>query len=171
MIFLTGLPGAGKSSVGSELATRLGREFIDLDERIVASAGLSIPEIFQRHGESGFRRLEAAELCKVARGEQAVVALGGGTLMDSDNLRWAKSRGTLVYLAAPIDLLCERLGSPDGRPLFNGATTREAVRSTLRDLWNARRESYERADVVVWSGVTSSIERVAAQIAERLAER
>ena len=121
MILLLGFMGSGKSAVGRELAQRLGWPFADLDERIAAAEGCSIPEIFERQGEEAFRRAEQRELRGVLASFPAssVVALGGGTFVQPGNAELIEQAGALtVWLDAPLELLRERC-LPEGgtRPL------------------------------------------------------
>ncbi len=128
MIFLYGAPASGKSTLGAQLAERLGAPFLDLDAQIVAHAGRSIPEIFATEGELAFRDLESATLQKViaTAPSNAVVALGGGTLLRDANRAAVESVGTVFCLATPADdELARRLGLAAGsRPLGNKARER-----------------------------------------------
>ncbi|MBI5058280.1 shikimate kinase [candidate division KSB1 bacterium] len=168
IVFLTGMPGSGKSSAGRELARVMARPFCDLDELIVEQAKLTIPEIFSSRGESAFRAVETAALETALERTEAVIALGGGTLIAPHNLELVRDRGVLVYLAAPIEVLCRRLGTASGRPLVEGLVSGDDIRRKLEALWRARRATYESAHVVVWSGTTSSLEQVVKQISERI---
>ena len=122
MVFLVGFMGSGKTSVGRDVAERLGCAFIDLDERIERAAGCSIAEIFERQGEAAFRDLEQQELRRVleeGRGARAVVALGGGAFAQPRNAEAIDEAGALtVWLDAPADVLLARCGPVrDDRPL------------------------------------------------------
>ncbi|PSQ80834.1 MAG: shikimate kinase [Bacteroidetes bacterium QS_8_68_15] len=151
-IYLTGFMGSGKSTVGPLAAVRLGWRFLDLDELIAERAGRPIPAIFAAEGEAGFRRREAEALRAVSREERdAVVATGGGTLVQPENLKRARASGTVVYLRAPAAVLAERLADAaaerpllqseeDGTPLAGAALTRR-----IETLLAERRPCYERA--------------------------
>ncbi len=111
MILLVGFMGSGKSTVGARLAERLGCAFLDLDTRIEAAAGCSIYEIFDRQGEAAFRELEHRELARLLDepASPGVVALGGGTFTQPDNLELIESRSTVsVWLDAPAEELLAR---------------------------------------------------------------
>ncbi len=108
--------GAGKSTVGPLVAERLGRGFADLDEVVAAAVGCSIPEVFAAEGEPGFRRREAAALAEWA-GREAVVACGGGVVIDPANVALLRRSGRVAWLAAPAEVLAGRLGGGEGRPL------------------------------------------------------
>ena len=129
MVFLTGAPASGKTTLGRRLAAALGVPFADLDEEIVRKAGRSIPEIFASDGEGAFRDLESQTLAAVVDGASAgVVALGGGTLLRDANRALCERAGTVACLDAPSDEeLSRRLGAAPGtRPLGGQAQARAA---------------------------------------------
>ena len=126
-IFLYGAPASGKSTLGKALAERLGLSFVDLDERIVAEAGMSIPEIFKTRGEAAFRDLESKVLWEVVS-EPKVVSLGGGTLLRDENRALCEESGTVFCIDTPSDEeLARRIGAaPGSRPLGDKAKERAA---------------------------------------------
>ena len=129
MIFLTGAPASGKTTLGRRLAAALGVPFVDLDDEIVRKAGRTIPEIFTSDGESAFRDLESKALAEVGGAASGVVALGGGTLLRAENRAFCESRGMVFCLdAPPADELVRRLGTaPAGaRPLGDRSHERAA---------------------------------------------
>jgi shikimate kinase len=142
-IFLVGMMGAGKSTVGRVLAERLGRDFVDLDNSIVAEAGRPIPEIFDTEGESGFRKREQAALGTVIGGS-AVVALGGGTLSEPAAAAQVAAAGVAVYLRASPEELASRLSDSRQRPLLAGLDAEQRV-ARLRSILEERHASYEEA--------------------------
>lgn len=158
-VFLTGFMGAGKTSVGAALAQRLRWPFHDLDAAIVERAGRSVAEIFQSSGEAEFRRLESEALAALLGGlhEPAVVALGGGTLEQAQNMAAVRrAGGVLVALDAPPETLFARARREGTRPL---AREEEA----FRELYARRRATYQKADVIVDSGaddLQAVVERV-----------
>jgi 3-dehydroquinate synthase len=126
IFFLYGPPGSGKTSTGQQLAKALNLPFTDLDIEIEAEAGRSIPQIFAQEGESGFRARERAALQRVCTRGSAVVALGGGTLLDARNLGLVEEIGTVICLSAPHSALTERLRLREGsRPLLGNAAELE----------------------------------------------
>jgi len=119
-IFLSGPMGVGKSAVARALAERLGRPLVDLDARIEAEAGQSIPTIFDGEGEAGFRRRERDVALAVCDGPPSVVALGGGTVTQPALRRTLLERGVVITLEAPLSVLLRRVGGGEGRPLLRG---------------------------------------------------
>jgi chorismate synthase len=117
-VYLCGLPGSGKSTVGPLVATLLGLPFVDLDVRVEKSAGRSVPEIFSAEGEDGFRAREAAQVREVSRGPRSVIALGGGAVTSRAVRHHVRRSGHLVWLRAPVDLCAGRAAG--GRPLLAG---------------------------------------------------
>jgi shikimate kinase len=163
-VYLTGFMGTGKSTVGPALAKKLRRPFADLDALIVKSAGMSVAEIFARDGEAAFRRHERAALAVAARKGGAVIALGGGTLVDPRNQRLVAASGTLVRLNCARRELARRLRPQRAsRPKLAGGS----LDSRLRAFMSARRDAYGEPDLVV-STTRRSPSAAAALIARRL---
>ncbi len=157
--------GSGKSSVGRALARRLAWKFIDTDQRVEALRGLALHEIFARDGEAAFRELERGVLRELPKRE-AVIALGGGAVVDPGNHRELQSRGVMVWLDARPETLAERLGDDPYRPLLAGATGAERIKR-LRQLQTERREAYARAEVrIATDGLT--VEQVSAAVLHAL---
>jgi shikimate kinase len=115
-VFLCGLPGSGKSTVGPLLAAKLGMPFVDLDRQIERAAGRSIPDIFAAEQEAGFRAREAAALRAAATGPRSLVALGGGAVTSRGVRHWIRRTGHMVWLRAPAEVCASR--APTGRPLL-----------------------------------------------------
>jgi chorismate synthase len=139
-VYLCGLSGAGKSTVGPALAAALGRSFVDLDAAIVASSGRRIVELFRAEGEEAFRRRESAAL-RDAAGERrpCVVALGGGTVLSPENRDLLRRSGDVLWLQAPVERLAKRLEGGADRPLLEGD-----VEGRLRALEQSREEVHRR---------------------------
>ena len=125
-VALVGAMGAGKSEVGRRVAQRLGRPFVDIDELLETSAGLSIAELFARDGEAGFRELERDALRAALDGPPAVVATGGGSVLDARSRRRLRERALVVWLRVTSDAAAARIGPDPRRPLLVGGT-REAL--------------------------------------------
>jgi len=147
-IFLLGMPGSGKTTLGKALAKRLRLPFHDLDAEIEREAGHSIPEIFAEKGDYGFRELEHEALKRLAnKGPRAVVATGGGTPCYFGNLDFMNTTGTSVYLRVTPEELARRLDVPEAakRPLLQGFTGPRLLLH-LRQLMNERDSFYFQAD-------------------------
>ena len=162
-VFLVGFMGAGKSSVGSLVAAELDWAFVDLDAVVEERLGLSVPEVFARHGEPAFRRAERAALRDVAAGDRQVVATGGGTFCSEDARRLMETSGSVtVFLDAPWEVIRQRLPSHDpSRPKLGTA-------EQARRLYLDRRRWYLRALIVVPIRAEQSVDEVASDLVERL---
>ncbi|MFN2131773.1 MAG: 3-dehydroquinate synthase [Anaerolineae bacterium] len=137
-IVLTGFMGTGKTSVGREVARRLGRPFVDMDDEIVARAGKSIPEIFQAEGEAAFRALEAKVCRELSERHGLVIATGGGALVDPENRRAMLASGPVFCLGCRAEGILERLAGAEDRPLLDV----EDRRAEIERLQGARQEAY-----------------------------
>lgn len=146
-IVLVGLMGVGKSTVGRRLAARLRLPFVDADHEIERAAGLTIAEIFARHGEPAFRDGEKRVIARLIDGMPKVVATGGGAFMHPDTRALILERATAVWLDADLDVLAERVGRREGRPLLKD---RDA-RAVLAELAEARNPVYALAHLRVRS--------------------
>lgn len=149
MYFLTGLMGCGKTWWGQRLAERLNLPFVDLDEQIEAGEGMSIPEIFNRLGENGFRQLEREYLRQLAYTPEAVVALGGGAPCFFDNLEWMKAHGIVIYLDTPVPLIVARLAANQhNRPLLANTPVGQ-LSERLENLLRQREPFYRQAHITI----------------------
>ena len=111
-IVLIGMPGAGKTTLGREMAESMGREFIDIDEEIVKREGMSIPEIFSSKGEAYFRKVETEILEQACIRSGVVIATGGGIIKNKKNYFIMKQNGTLIWIKRDLDKL-----ETEGRPI------------------------------------------------------
>ena len=118
IVYLVGMPGAGKSVVGRELAGRLGVPFVDLDTEVERQAGMPVSEIFATSGEAAFRALEADELIRASREDPSVVACGGGVVLEPANRITLRNTGIAVSLDVPLDELRARVRPAEDRPLI-----------------------------------------------------
>ncbi|CAN5668362.1 shikimate kinase [soil metagenome] len=118
IVYLVGMPGAGKTVVGRELAGRLGVTFIDLDAEIERGQNRPINEIFATQGEAAFRAMEAAELTRAGAHDPSVVSCGGGVVLEPANRITLRNTGTVVYLDVPLAQLRERVRPAEDRPLI-----------------------------------------------------
>jgi shikimate kinase len=146
-IYLVGMMGAGKSTVGPRLAARLHRRFVDTDREVELRTGYTIAEIFEHEGEAHFRELEV-EAIDFASKEAAVVALGGGAIVQPRAIQGLLDRGTIVYLSASPEILVERIGDGAKRPLLAGLDPDGRV-ERLTSLLAERRVHYEKASITV----------------------
>lgn len=117
-IYLVGLMGAGKTTVGRQLAKRLGRQFYDSDHEIVQRTGVPIPTIFEIEGEEGFRRREMQAIAELTAGTDIVLATGGGVVLNPENRARLHDTGWVVYLNVSPTLLFERTRHDRNRPLL-----------------------------------------------------
>jgi len=147
-IVLVGMMGVGKSSVGRRLAGRLAIPFVDADSEIEKAAGMSIADIFARHGEPDFRSGEARVIARLLEGGPQVLAAGGGAYMNADTRAAIAAKGVSIWLSADIDVLMRRISKRKGeRPLLQTADPA----ATLRHLLAEREPVYALADITVQS--------------------
>ncbi len=137
----------------------LGRDFVDLDALIEAEAGMSIPEIFATRGEPAFRSMEAQMVTRVAQRAGLVIAAGGGTIVNENNLNELRRNGIIITLAADTETILARVGSAQDRPLLSGENKAERI----RDLLAKRQQAYAKADIIV-DTTPLSIDEVARHI-------
>lgn len=165
-VFLIGMPGSGKSTIGRGLAKALGRPFMDLDHEIEVRCGVAIPVIFEIEGEQGFRKRESQVLQEVAQLPDTVVATGGGAVLAPQNRVLLSTEGTVVYLKASVDELYRRTSRDRNRPLL--ATNDPKGR--LQELFDQRGAIYESlADIVLETG-SASVPSAVQQIVVKLKE-
>ncbi len=130
-IILVGMMGAGKTTIGRNLAKVVGREFIDLDHAIEARCGVSIPHIFEVEGEEGFRKRETLLLEECSQQSGIVLATGGGAILAEENRRLMTERGVVIYLRANADELYRRVAKDRNRPLLQTENPKERVAQLL----------------------------------------
>ena len=132
-ITLTGFMGTGKTAVGKRLAKRLGWAFVDTDRLIETSARKTIPQIFSQHGETVFRRLEKRAIRLATRGDERVIATGGGAFCDAQNQHRLRAVGPVICLTASPKVIFERVGpSISTRPMLAGAVPLARIQQLLR---------------------------------------
>ncbi len=147
-VVLVGMMGVGKSSIGRRLAARLGVPFVDADTEIEKAAGMSIADIFGRHGEADFRSGEARVIARLLDGGPQVLATGGGAVMNADTRAAIKAKGVSIWLSAELDVLMRRINKrKNDRPMLQTADPA----ATLRELLVAREPAYAQADLTVQS--------------------
>lgn len=146
-LILTGFMGTGKTSLGKLLAARLGRGFVDLDHKIEHDTGMSIPKIFEKYGEEHFRELERAAVKEISEKKNLVIATGGGTVKDAENIRLLKSSGVIVCLTADPKEIFRRTERRGERPVLDGGG-KERLK-TIKKLLAERQKFYAQADYTV----------------------
>ena len=146
-IVLTGLPGSGKSSIGKLLEKEFAGKLkpVDTDELIVRRAGVPITDIFEKHGESEFRRLENETVKSLSDNDGMIIATGGGTVVNPENMRLLKKKGLVFYLKTSVEEILNRIASKTDRPLLNNTDKR----TRLEELSAKRKNSYEAADFII----------------------
>ncbi len=140
-IALIGPMGAGKTEVGRRLAERLGRPLIDTDALVVERDGRSVSDIFSEESETAFRAKEAEAVVEAAAVPGAVIATGGGVVLDPRNVEALRSSGQVIYLRASAAVAAARLGSGEGRPLLEGTPLGNRIAQLIED----RQDLYRRA--------------------------
>ena len=145
-IYLIGMMGTGKSTLGKTLSKNMQKPFIDLDSEIEKTGGNSVSEIFDRDGEERFREMETEQLKQYSR---SVVACGGGIVLKLENRHFIKENGIAILLTASMGELSQRLSDSDNRPLLANDITEE----TLTKLWLERQLDYlNTADFTIETG-------------------
>lgn len=139
-LWLIGMMGSGKTTVGRVVAARLDRPFRDVDLIVAERLGTSIPELWRRDGEDTFRAIEAAIIEELAAGDDAIISTGGGAILREGNRNAMRRTGTVVWLQATAEVLASRVGGSLDRPVLGG---KGAAR--LRELLDERADAYEAA--------------------------
>ena len=148
-IFLIGLMGAGKTTVGKLIAKNLGKSFYDTDHVIEQRTGVKIPTIFELEGEAGFRKRETSTLEELAQQDNIVLATGGGAIIAPENREILKKYGYVIYLRANVNELYLRTRNDKNRPLLQNVD----VKARLEQLFHARNPLYtETANLIVDTG-------------------
>lgn len=166
-VFLVGLMGAGKTSVGKMLAKRLGKTFHDSDHVIEARTGVRIPVIFEIEGEAGFRARESAVIDELTALDNIVLATGGGAVLAPANREALRARGTVVYLRASVDELWNRTRHDRNRPLLQT----EDPRGRLAQLHEQRDPLYREVAHIVLDTGTQSLKSLIGRLEASLARR
>ncbi len=146
-IVLIGMMGAGKTTVGRRLASKLGRHFVDSDEEVEKAAGMTIEDIFRTHGEADFRAGEVKVIARLLKDEGIVLGTGGGAFINPETRALVNASAISVWIKADFDLLFQRVSRRSNRPLLKTANPRE----TLQKLIDVRYPTYAEAHVTVVS--------------------
>jgi shikimate kinase len=162
---MVGMPGSGKTAVGTALARRLGVPFRDSDDEIVQASNMSIAEIFERDGEPFFREKEAQVIARLLAGRPAVLSTGGGAFLQPANRAAIAANGVSIWLDADLDLLWLRVRHKESRPLLRTPDPK----ATLAALHAARVPHYAEADITVKAIHGASIEEMTERVLAALA--
>jgi shikimate kinase len=166
-IFLVGPMGAGKTTIGKQLAEAGALDFFDSDHEIEAATGVTIPHIFDVEGEAGFRHREEAMIDALTQKKNLVLATGGGAVTREINRKHLKNRGTVIYLHASIDQLLERTSRDKNRPLLQT----ENPRAKLEELMAIREPLYREVADIIINTEQQSAANVVKLIMKKLQER
>jgi shikimate kinase len=170
-IYLTGFMTSGKSTIGPILANVLGYDFYDLDREIENMEKLTVVEIFEKHGEQYFREAESKILNELAKKDNLVISLGGGTIVNKNNFDMMKRTGKIIYLKVSPETLYKRLRHKTDRPIFkdlvlNNKNEKEFMKR-ISELMEKRKHFYELSDIIIDTEITplgKTIDRIAKKI-------
>ena len=163
-VVLIGFMGTGKTTTGTALAKTIGFSFHDLDEAVETESGMTIPQIFAEKGETYFRACEKQMVKKAAAMDRAVIATGGGTVKDEENVRALRETGIIVALTANVNTILQRTGTKGTRPVLDGedgGNRKKAIEKLLFE----RRGLYAQADFSV-----DTSDRSAQEVADAIIE-
>lgn|SRR5512140_2003769 len=165
-VYLVGMMGAGKTTLGKALAQKTGLEFVDTDRVVVERTGVPVATVFEFEGEQGFRRRESAVLAELAGRSGCVVATGGGAILAEENRRAMRASGTVIYLRARLESLWERTRHDASRPLLATADPK----GTLAMLLEQRDPLYREAAHIVVDTGSQSAASLASRVLSALGE-
>ena len=163
-IMLIGFMGTGKSTVASYLCEMYHMELVEMDELIAKREGMSIPDIFAKHGETYFRDLETNLVIELQEETNKVVSCGGGVVLRERNVEEMKKNGCIVLLTAKPETILERVKDDDNRPLLRGNKNV----GFISEMMEKRREKYEAAADVVIATDEKEVQDICAEIIERV---
>ena len=146
-VVLVGMMGAGKSTIGRRLSSRLGMPFLDADAEIEAAAGMSIPDIFEARGEPDFRDGEVRVIARLLDSGPAVLATGGGALMRKETRDRIRDKAVSIWLKVDADVIMRRVKRRADRPLLQTADPAATVGRLIEE----REPVYQHADLTIWS--------------------
>ncbi|MBK8945237.1 MAG: shikimate kinase [Ignavibacteriae bacterium] len=151
-IYLTGFMTSGKSTLGRILANCIGWNFFDLDVEICVDEKKTVTEIFETKGENYFREIESEKLKSLSSNNNVVISLGGGTLINDENLNFIKKNGHLIYLRVAPDVIYTRIKKKTDRPLFKelviAENPKEVFLKKINSMLNEREPYYSQADLI-----------------------
>ena len=164
-IFLIGLMGTGKTTVGRQLARKLKMDFYDSDRVIEERTGADIPLIFEKEGEAGFRKREAAVIDELTQKRNIILATGGGAVLNPENRNHLTNRGTVFYLKSSLETLIERTSKDKNRPLLQAEEPAEVI---LQRMLDQRGPLYEETADYIIETANNSIHSVIQAIIKHL---
>jgi shikimate kinase len=148
-IYITGMPGTGKTHFGRVLSQTIGLRFFDLDEMIEKKEGEIIRNIIKDKGEPYFRKIENEQLIEASKLNNCIVSCGGGTPMFYDNVEVMKRTGLVLWLNTDLDIIAKRIAqNKTRRPLFMGLSEHE-IREKLSEIYEKRKKIYAKADILI----------------------
>ncbi len=159
-IFFVGFMGAGKSTVARNLQKRLKMNLVEMDERIEKEQGMTIPEIFEKYGESRFRDLESELILTIGKEGNTIVSCGGGVVVRPENIEYMKKNGMVIFLSAKPETVFYRVKDSTNRPILNGNMNVEYI----GELMEKRRALYEAAADVKISTDGKSIDEITDEV-------
>ena len=146
IIFIVGLMGSGKTSVGKILAKKIGRQFFDTDQEIIRNENLNISQIFDKHGENYFRELEYKVLTKLKNNTESIISTGGGIVLKKENIDIMTDNGIIIFLNIDVKTQITRIKNKKNRPLLDSNN----LKDDLKNMKNCRDKIYESiADYIV----------------------
>ena len=169
---------SGKSTLGQILANVLGWDFYDLDEELESDENKKVSEIFEEKGEQYFRKIESRKLQQISERDKSIIALGGGTLINDDNLKVILQTGKLVYLKVSPEIIYKRIRNKIDRPLFRdfvlAGNSKENFIKKIEEMLEERNKYYNKADLafsVDDSPIGITVDRLAKSIKKILYEK
>lgn len=167
IIYIIGFMGSGKSTAGKKLASQIGWSFIDLDKKIEEHCGMPVTEIFSKHGENYFRKVETQILKSLKSQTKTVISTGGGTPCHDDNMEYMNKTGLTIYLKLSAGQLKSRLSrSTDERPLIKNLKAEELL-GFIEQKLSSREKFYEQAEIIV-EGINLDVNPLHSLIREKL---
>lgn len=164
--------GAGKSVIGRRLANELEVSFLDLDKKIESETGQSIPQIFNREGEVGFRAVERRTLMQVIREFEGVISLGGGSLQTQHLVDHIKLNGLLVFIQTPISVILDRILDDENRPLLldkqGDPKGKGQLKNELTALYEQRLPFYEQAVISIKNDGNKTVKKITEQLLNKI---
>ena len=162
-LYLIGMMGAGKTTVGQELAKQLSYGFLDADNVIEQATGQTISQLFASEGEAGFRQIESDVLAQICAFTKLVISTGGGVILQQKN--WSYLRhGLIVWLDVPVELLYTRLAADTTRPLLQDVDLKQKLRSLLEQ----RQALYNQADLRISVTEGETPEQIATRVLQKI---